>query len=569
MNKKTATGSFSKVWKLITVLQKCNGNGVIGSKDALISPTVAKVLAAAGLTLLTGAIGLVAFFTEPLVAQAVSVMDVTKSLMLIMLLLSFILSIKNIVAVLYTADDIAVLMPLPFSSTQIAAAKLAVTLRFPLGLSLIVINSVCLGFGFRAGMGAAYIIGAVLSSVIVPVTGLAVATLLVVIVFRVFGFIRNRDITVALGGIFTLLLTIAYIIVSNRLNHDGSSQAAAALSAFASVSNSFPNIAFMSRFMTEGNVLWLLLSLVVSAAVIALAMLAVRLFYLSTALAMQNTGTGKKAVTKGALGGRKHSDARKALFSYEAKTTRRNPAYLIYGFAMTFIWPLLFALPFVFGNSSFGEGLSLPLEPGSSLLCALTLGLTAPCFACGFNNLAVTAFTREGSSFYALKTMPMDFKAYYNSKRNFSMLICSLGSVLYILVLGIVCLVMGFITPQSGWTILVGAGIAFLGNSIIINCMLLKNAKKPRFDWDSETEFSRKLTWVNVVVIVIGVAMFMAFMLSILSPFIIKNMGIDDGLLLTVIAVVAFVVAAALLVIAFAVNRFAVKKAEQYLLRHE
>ena len=137
--------------------------------------------------------------------------------------------------------------------------------------------------------------------------------------------------------------------------------------------------------------------------------------------------------------------------------------------------------------------------------------------------------------------------------------------MLYILVLGIVCLVMGFITPQSGWTILVGAGIA----SIIINCMLLKNAKKPQFDWDSETEFSRKLTWVNVVVIVIGVAMFIAFMLSILSPFIIKNMRIDDGLLLTVIAVVAFVVAAALFVTAFAVNRFAVKKAEQYLLRHE
>ena len=55
---KTSSG-FSKVWKLISVLQKCNGSGVIGSKDALISPMVAKVLAAIGLVLLTGAIGLV------------------------------------------------------------------------------------------------------------------------------------------------------------------------------------------------------------------------------------------------------------------------------------------------------------------------------------------------------------------------------------------------------------------------------------------------------------------------------------------------------------------------------
>lgn len=565
---KTSSG-FSKVWKLISVLQKCNGSGVIGSKDALISPMVAKVLAAIGLVLLTGTIGLAAFFTEPLVAQAVSVTDVTKSLMLIMLLLSFILSVKNVVTVLYTSDDISALMPLPFSANQIVAAKLAVTLRFPLGLSLIVINSVCIGFGLRAGMGAAFLIGAVLASVLIPVTGLAVSALLVVVVFRVFGFIRNRDIMVAIGGLFTLAITIAYIIISNTLNKNGSSGATAALSAFATVSDGFPNIAFMSRFMAEGNVLWLLLSIAVTLAVTALAALAVKLFYLSTALAMQSTGTGKRAVSKGELSGRKNAGAGKTLFSYESKNTRRNPAYLVYGFAMTFIWPLLFILPFVLGNSSFDEGLSLPLEPGSSLLCALTLGLTAPCFACGFNNLAVTAFTREGSSFYALKTMPMDFKAYYNSKRNFSMLICSLGSVLYILVLGIVCLVMGFITPQSGWTILVGAVIAFLGNSIIINCMLLKNAKKPQLDWDSETEFSRKLTWVNVVVIVIGVAMVIAFMLSILSPFIIKNMGIDDGLLLTVIAVVSFVVAAVLFVTAFAVNRFAVKKAEQYLLRHE
>lgn len=565
MNKKTTTGSFSKVWKLITVLQKCNGKGVIGGKDALISPAAAKILAVTGLVLLTGTIGLVAFFTEPFIAQAIEVMDIAKSLMLMMLLVSFMLSVKNVVTVLYTADDLAALLPMPFSANQIVAAKLAVTLRFPLGLSMVVLNSVCLGLGLRAGKGAAFIAGTLLSGVMIPVTGLAIAALLVVVVFRVFGFIRNRDITAALGGLFTLAITVAYIIISNRLRNNGSSQAAAAMTAFASVSDSFPNISFMTRFMAEGSVLWLLLSLAVSLAAMALAMLAVRLFYLSTALAMQSTGTGKKTVSKGALSGKKQADTGKALFSCEAKLTRRNPAYLIYGFAMTFIWPLMIVLPFVFGNSSFDGILRPPISTGASLLCAVSLGLAASCFACGFNNLAVTAFTREGSNFSALKAMPLDFKAYYNSKRNLSLLVCSLGSVLYIIILGVVCLMTGFITIQSSWTVLCGAVIAFLSNIIIINCMLLKNAKKPRFDWDSETEFSRRLTWMNVVAIVIGTVAFIAFFIALLVP---AALG-ENGVILPLAAGIFVLLAAALAATAFAVSRAFVRIAEKSLMAVE
>ncbi len=565
MNKKTTTGSFSKVWKLITVLQKCNGKGVIGGKDALISPAAAKILAVTGLVLLTGAIGLVAFFTEPFIAQAIEVMDIAKSLMLMMLLVSFMLSVKNVVTVLYTADDLAALLPMPFSANQIVAAKLAVTLRFPLGLSMVVLNSVCLGLGLRAGKGAAFIAGTLLSGVMIPVTGLAIAALLVVVAFRVFGFIRNRDITAALGGLFTLAITVAYIIISNRLRNNGSSQAAAAMTAFASVSDSFPNISFMTRFMAEGSVLWLLLSLAVSLAAMALAMLAVRLFYLSTALAMQSTGTGKKTVSKGALSGKKQADTGKALFSCEAKLTRRNPAYLIYGFAMTFIWPLMIVLPFVFGNSSFDGILRPPISTGASLLCAVSLGLAASCFACGFNNLAVTAFTREGSNFSALKAMPLDFKAYYNSKRNLSLLVCSLGSVLYIIILGVVCLMTGFITIQSSWTVLCGAVIAFLSNIIIINCMLLKNAKKPRFDWDSETEFSRRLTWLNVVAIVIGTVAFIAFFIALLVP---AALG-ENGMILPLAAGIFVLFAAALAATAFAVSRAFVRIAEKSLMAVE
>lgn len=562
MNDKTKkTGSFVKVWKLISVLQKCNGKAVVGNKDALISPKTAKTTAAVGLVLLTAALGFGAYFLEPVTSKIIPLQDFSKSLMLIMLLVSFILSIKNIVTVLYTVDDLAVLLPMPFTENQIVSAKIAVSLRFPVILSLILINSLCLGFGLRAGMGAAYIIGTALSSVLVPVTGLAIAVLLVVTVFRVFGFIRNRDITIALGGMFTLALTIAYIVVSNKLQKGGSAQAAAAaVSALSSVSQGFPNIAFMSRFMFGGDALGLLISVGVTAAALMLAMLAVKLFYLSTALSMQSTGNSKKKITKDVLRGSEKVGALKALSSYEAKSARRNPAYLIYGFAMTFIWPVLFAVPLLIGDNSSFDAIKAPLDTRSSLLGALFLGLTASCFACGFNVLPVTAFSREGKTFAMIRTLPIDFKDYCKSKRNFSMLICSLGSVGYIIAAGIVCVVLGIVPITDCWVFLYGAGVSFLINLIIIDCMLLKNSKKPRFDWDSETEISRKLSWINIVAVVIGVIELIALMLAVMLSVILPVMAV-------VISSVVFAVI--VIALAFAVNRSTVKKVAENLMKLE
>lgn len=552
------TGSFQKIRKLIAVLQKCNGKASVGGKDALISPKAAKILAVVGIVFLVAVLGTTAYLIEPLAAPFVNLKSLTQTLMLIVLLMSFTLSIKNIVTVLYTADDLPVLLPMPFTAGQIVSAKLAVSLRFPLGVSFVALNAICFGFGLREAVGAAYFIGVVLSSILLPLFGMAVATFLVVIVFRVFGFIRNRDITVVLGGLFTLVLTVGYFFVSKRMQSGDSAEAAAAVSSIAAVASGFPNISFMCRFMFEGDFLGLVISLAVTAAALALAMLAVKLFYLSTALSMQITGTRKKRVTKDDLGNKAKVSSLKALTSYESKHTRRNPAYLVYGFAMSFIWPLMVIVPMLLGRQLDLDSFKAPMEMSSALLCAVIIGVMASCFSCGFNILPATAFTREGSAFAMLKTMPIDFREYYKSKRNFSMLIISLGSVLYVVILGIVCLCMGFIGIESSWVILFGALVSFMTNLILVNAMLLKNAKSPNFDWDSETELSRKLCWINVVAIVIGVVLLIAFMVALV--FAAHTAGFGTPML-----VICAVVGLAIVIVGWAFNRSSVKKGAQRL----
>lgn len=567
MSNQKATGEFSKVRKLISVLEKCNGKSKIGGSEALISPRAAKILAAVGLLFLTAALAVAAYFAEPFVSPYISLRDFTKFLMMILLLFSLVLSVKNIVTVLYTADDLPVLLPMPFSAGQIVLAKLTVTLKFPVVLSLILINACFFGFGLRAEMGAAFYIGTVLSSVLVPVTGLAIAAFLTVVIFKCCGFIRNRDIMVAIGGILTIALTVGYIIVSSILNSNDSPDAAlSTFSMVAGLSDYFPNVAFMNGFMFDGSIAGLFISLGITAAYIALALLVIKLFYLSTALSMQNTGFAKKPVEESMLSAGKKRGVLKALTSYEAKSARRNPAYMIYGFAMTFIWPLFFVLPLAFGKNALFSSVNVSVDTSAALICALLLGVTASCFACGFNILPGTAFSREGDSFFVLRAMPLDFKDYYKSKLRFSMLICSLGSVSYILILGIVCIATGVVPFTGSWVFLYGAFVCVLCNLIFVNCMLANNAKSPTFNRDSETEISRKLSGINIAALVIGFVTYIALLVSVVIAAIPELSAVFlNSTTVTAAAVAAAVFALAVLAVAVAVNKTSVKKAEQSL----
>ena len=558
------TSGFTKVRKLITVLRKCNGKAVVGDSEALISPTAAKILVYIGLLALMGALFAGSYLVQPYMQDFIGVRSLTQTLMLIMLIMSFVLSVKDIVTVLYMANDLDLLLPMPFSAGQIVLAKLTVISTFPIAVSFILLNSVCLGCGIRAGVGAQFIPGILLSSLLIPVTGIAAAALLIVVLFRLFGFIRNRDIAVAVGGIATFGLSLSYAFLNNSLRGDGSQSAQAALGLLASVSVVFPNISFMNRFLFEGSFIGLLVGVAIPLVLVVLAASAVRAFYFDTALSMQNTSAGKKKVTKGMLYSGKKNTHLKALTAYEAKSARRNPAYMIYGFAISFLWPVLVILPLILGNNSIFTKVELPLDTIPALLAVLSFAVIASCFSCGFNILAGTAFSREGKSFSAIRSLPVDLTDYCRSKRNFALQICSGGSTLYVAVAGIVAIVAGFIPVKCFWMIPVGVCISLLLDLLLIDFMLLKNSKKPQFDWDSETEISRKLGAVNIIAIVAGMVMLAVFLGALALGSLLNQPAVAR-----IILILCAAFGLAVLFLALAVNGFAVKKAAKNLMKFE
>ena len=139
------TGDLSKTKKLIAILKKCNGKAAVGNNEALISPKTAKILFYCGLLILVVGLFIGSYTVQPYISQFFEIKKIAQILMMGILILSFILSVKDIITVLYTTDDLELLLPMPFSATQIVMAKLAVVSVFPVTLSVITLNSILLG----------------------------------------------------------------------------------------------------------------------------------------------------------------------------------------------------------------------------------------------------------------------------------------------------------------------------------------------------------------------------------------------------------------------------------------
>ena len=276
-----------------------------------------------------------------------------------------------------------------------------------------------------------------------------------------------------------------------------------------------------------------------------------------------NTSAKNNDVSKSLRHKGKKKNVLKALTGYEAKSTKRNPAYIIYGFVMSFVWPVILILPFILDNNRLNN-INLPFSDIGVMIGFMAFALTASCCSCGYNVLPGTAFSREGNNFSFIRSLPVDYTDYYKSKRNFSLLICSLGSVLYVIVLGIVAIALGAITIENSWIILASACFSFLINLICINLLLLRNSKKPNFNWDSETEISRKLGIINVILIILSIISLIICIANITI-----TMNLDTSQLMPTASIICLGVLLITLVLAISINKYAIKTSVKNLMKIE
>jgi ABC-2 type transport system permease protein len=87
-------------------------------------------------------------------------------------IVTFVFGVSIIISVFYYSNDLEYILPLPFTSTQIVAAKFTVTLLYEYLTTFILLVPILVGYGWASEAGISYWILAVIAFLLIPVVPL-------------------------------------------------------------------------------------------------------------------------------------------------------------------------------------------------------------------------------------------------------------------------------------------------------------------------------------------------------------------------------------------------------------
>ena len=126
-------------------------------------------------------------------------------------IITFLFGAMYAMSVYYHASDVDKILPLPFTASQIIFAKFLTTLLYEYLLVLFAVVPALVTYGIRSGEGIAYYAWAGLTALILPVTPLALASVLVILLMRFSPAARNKDRFNMISNILILAITLGLV----------------------------------------------------------------------------------------------------------------------------------------------------------------------------------------------------------------------------------------------------------------------------------------------------------------------------------------------------------------------
>lgn len=420
----------------------------------------------------------------------INIILVVPVLCLLVALVTFVISIIRLIGALYMSSDLPVLTTMPFSSFELAFVRLINASYLHFGISFIGILPFTLGYGIFSGASFKFYFGMIMSAILIPIFTTCLSAVLIMFFFTVFKWARNKDLISIVGVMLSLTLTCTFMYFQNKgmnSTNDVTTVLQQVLDTFIRYTKLVPPVYFLSEYIINGTIMNLFIAVLITAAAFLLFYLFAKLFYLKGALAMQTTLSNNKVLSEKDLekACKKQSQVR-SYMKKELRMLRRNPAYLMNCFIVTFVWPLFFLITMAFG----GDGLlKISAAPEVFDQSSLLIGLGAVVFITSFitalNFIGVCSISREGKSFYYMKIMPITYHNQIKAKRNTALLICNLGTTLYLFIGFVVFAILGKV---AFWTPIFVAIASFLVVYIVVDIQIMWSTYKVNLDWDNETQ---------------------------------------------------------------------------------
>lgn len=437
----------------------------------------------------------------------------------------FLMSITNILTVFYYSNDIEMLLPLPLKPAQIISAKFLTVLITQYVMSSFILLPIFITYGLKSGAFITYYIYMIFIYLLFPIVPLVLASLLMTVIMRYTNIGKNKD----RGNIFIGIVSILFIVGINVFlqwkNKSSFSEDAITnylanneSSLLVQMTNYFPTTYFGAVALVENTnwkgPLYVIIFALISFVFFVLFYYIAERTYLKGVIGL-STSTAKKEVisAEGLQKSTVQSSHLKAYVKKEFKTLFRTPQFFLNCIVQTFVMPIMLFFVLFVQDGNLKWITSYINNPKSAGL-AIGVGLCASLFLMGSNVIATTSFSRDGSSWFVNRYLPVKASDIFFAKAITAWLI----NVIILAVFGITMAVVAGISPvfMLLWFLLSANGL------LLINLIGTRwDAQTADIHWDTEQKLfkSRYTTLWNflaniliALIIVAGVGLLYFFL---------------------------------------------------------
>ncbi|PFA14547.1 ABC transporter permease [Bacillus cereus] len=330
----------------------------------------------------------------------------------------FVISITNILTVFYYNNDVETLLPLPLQPSQIITAKFITVLITQYIMGSFILLPIFIVYGVQSGAFISYYLYVAFIYVFFPIVPLVLASLLMTVIMRYTNIAKNKDRSNIFIGILTLLFIVGINVFIQWRNKSAVSEDMMAnyfadnqSSLFVQMTNYFPTTYFGAMGLIESaswkGIIYVVVFAAISLAFFGLFFYVAQRTYLKGVIGLSTSTAKKEAISVENL---KKSTVQsshiKAYVKKEFKILFRTPQFFINCIVQTFVMPIMLFFILFVQDGNLKWLTTFVKDPDWSGL-ALGIGFCGGLFLMGSNVIATTSFSRDGSSWFVNRYLPV------------------------------------------------------------------------------------------------------------------------------------------------------------------
>lgn len=434
---------------------------------------------------------------------------------------TFLFSIYTVMNIFYFSNDIEVILPLPFKSSEIVFGKFAaVLLNMYIYNSMLVLPLIAYGVASKANL--IYYLYAIITLIIIPILPMILASLVCMALMRFTGLSKHKDAFRMLTGCVALILIVAFNFFTSSSGNSMTSEQI--MQKFAEGNNTvmdmMTGVFITNKFLSYGllynneikGLFYILIALIISTVIFLLFYNIGGKLYLKGIIGISEAYSKRENILENGKANKllRANSPLKALVQKDIKILIRTPQFFINCIAMIFYMPAIMGVAFLSGGklTEFRTFLSDGTKwYGMAIVIAFIAGTS--CIMAG--GAGATALSREGKDFIISRYIPVDYKTQLHSKILSSLCINEFGAVIVAILL--------ILAGASPILVVLGI-IASLGAILLITLFgMYMDFRSPKLDWENERAMFKN----NYMPLLIMLIIFLLGVLLIIISIIVKN----------------------------------------------